>query len=239
MRKLTPVLMDATAHAVYLTGAAINSLIQALPSGTAYGIGIVRIVMMTGRLMPDKGSVARAVLAVVIHLKWVWRRGERAMERGQLLLDELFDHAYQWCLSNLEVEPVRLGCLEREVMALDSSTIARLRCQVGKAALLGKSYCHRTGRAVRANIVAAAVSVVLIRGVRVGLVQRVRFGTSCEGVVNESALDPGGRLPNALARDTLGIVTIACCNHFFQPFLWSQFARSGKASIKKGAPTIT
>ncbi len=185
MRKLTPVPMDATAHAVYLTGAAINSLIQALPSGTAYGIGIVRIVMMTGRLMPHKGSLARAVLPLVIHLKWGWHRVERAMERGQLLLDELFDHAYQWCLSNLEVEPVRLGCLEREVIALDSSTIARLRCQVGKAALLGKGYCHRAGRAVRANIVAAAVSVVLIRGVRVGVVRRVRLGASCAAAVSK------------------------------------------------------
>jgi len=185
MRKLTPVLMDATAHAVYLTGAAINSLIQALPSGTAYGIGIVRIVMMTGRLMPHKGSLARAVLPLVIHLKWGWHRVERAMERGQLLLDELFDHAYQWCLSNLEVEPVRLGCLEREVIALDSSTIARLRCQVGKAALLGKGYCHRAGRAVRANIVAAAVSVVLIRGVRVGVVRCVRLGASCAAAVSK------------------------------------------------------
>src|SRR5881398_16545 len=107
------------------------------------------------------------------------------MERGQLLLDELFDHAYQWCLSNLEVEPVRLGCLEREVIALDSSTIARLGWQVGKAALLGKGYCHRTGRAVRSNIIAAAVSVVLIRGVRVGLVRRVRFGASCEAAVSK------------------------------------------------------
>src|SRR4051794_3791507 len=91
----------------------------------------------------------------------------------------------QWCLGNLEVEPVRLGCLEREVIALDSSTIARLRCQVGKAALLGKGYCHRAGRAVRANIVAAAVSVVLIRGVRVGVVRRVRFGASCEAAVSK------------------------------------------------------
>jgi hypothetical protein len=107
------------------------------------------------------------------------------MERGKLVLDELFDHAYQWCLSNLEVEPVRLGCLEREVIALDGSTIARLRCQVGKAALLGKGYCHRAGRAVRANIVAAAVSVVLIRDVRIGLVRCVRFGASCEAAVSK------------------------------------------------------
>jgi hypothetical protein len=201
MRKLTPVPMDATAHAVYLTGAAINSLIQALPSGTAYGIGIVLIVMMTGRLMQHKGSLARAVLPLVIHLRWGWHRVERAMERGQLLLDELFDHAYQWCLSNLEVEPVRLGCLDREVIALDSSTIARLRCQVGKAGLLGKGYCHRAGRAVRANIVAAAVSVVLIQGVRVGLVRRVRFGASCEVAVSKLF----GALPES-ARARLVIV---------------------------------
>jgi hypothetical protein len=201
MRKLTPIPMDATAPAVYLTGAAINSLIQALPSGTAYCIGIVLIVMMTGRLMQHKGSLARAVLPLVLHLKWGWHRVERAMERGTLLLDELFDHAYQWCLSNLEVEPVRLGCLDREVIALDSSTIARLRCQVGKAGLLGKGYCHRAGRAVRANIVAAAVSVVLIQGVRVGLVRRVRFGASCEVAVSKLF----GALPES-ARARLVIV---------------------------------
>ena len=164
MRKLTPVPMDATAHAVYLTGAAINSLIQALPSGTAYCIGIVLIVMMTGRLMQHKGSLARAVLPLVIHLKWGWHRVERAMERGKFLLDGLFDRAYEWCLTHLDVEPVRLGRHQREVTAIDSSTIARLRCQVGRAALLGKGYCPRAGRAVRANSVAAGVSVVLIRG---------------------------------------------------------------------------
>jgi hypothetical protein len=180
---LTP--PDATANPVYLTAAAISSLVQALPSGTAYCIGIVLIVMMTGRLMHHKGSLARAGLPRVIHLKWGWHRVERAMERGKCLLDGLFERAYEWCRTQLDVEPVRLGCQGREVMALDSSTIARLRCQVGKAALLGKGYCHRAGRrAVRANIVAAAVSVVLIRGVRVGLVRRVRFGTSCEGAVS-------------------------------------------------------
>jgi hypothetical protein len=157
-----------------------------LPSGKAYGIGIVRIVMMTGRLMQHKGRLARAVLPLLgLHLRWGWHRVERAMERGKLLLDELFDQAYQWCLSNLEVEPLGLGCLEREVIALDSSTIARLRCQVGKAVLLGKGYCHRAGRAVRATSVAAAVSVVLIRGVRVGLVRCVQFGASCEAAVSK------------------------------------------------------
>jgi hypothetical protein len=138
MSKPTLVPPDATANPVYLTAAAISSLIQALPSGTAYCIGIVLIVMMRGRLMHHKGSLARAVLPLVIHLKWGWHRVERAMEGGRFLLDGLFDRAYEWCLTQLDVEPVRLGCQGREVMALDSSTSARLRCQVGKAALLGK-----------------------------------------------------------------------------------------------------
>ena len=111
------------------------------------------------------------------------------MERGKLVLDGLFDRAYEWCLTQLDVEPVRLGCQQREVTALDSSTIARLRCRVGKAALLGKGYCHRAGRAVRANLVAAAVSVVLIHGVRLGLVRRVRFGASCEAAVSKLFAD--------------------------------------------------
>lgn len=184
MRKLTPIPTDGTAHPVYVTAAAINSLIQTLPAGTAYCIGIVLIVMMTGRLMQHKGSLARAVLPLVIHLRWGWHRVERAMERGKWLLDGLFDRAYEWCLSQLDVEPVRLGCYQREVTAIDSSTIARLRCQVGRAAWLGKGYCHRAGRAVRANLVATAVSIVLIRGVRLGLVRRVRFGASCEAAVS-------------------------------------------------------
>src|SRR5947199_5303182 len=165
--------------------AAINSLIQTLPLGRAYCIGVVLMVMVTGRLRQHKGSLARAALPRVAHLEWGWHRVERAMERDKFLLDDLFDHAYQWCWTHLEVEPVRLGCLKREVTALASSTIVRLGWQVGKAALLGKGYCHRTGRAVRANIIAAAVSVVLIRGVRVGVVRRVRLGASCAAAVSK------------------------------------------------------
>jgi hypothetical protein len=207
MRKPTFVSTDATADPVYLTAAAISSLIQTLPCGTAYCIGIVLIVMVTGRLMQHKGSLARAALPLVLHLGWGWHRVERAMERGKLLLDAMFDHAYQWCLTHLEVEPVRLGCRQREVVALDSSTIARLRCQVGKAALLGKGYCHRAGRAVRANIVAAAVSVVLIRGVRIGLVRCVRFGVSCEAAVNKLFAElPQSRVARLIVVDA-GIAT--------------------------------
>ncbi len=45
-----------------LTASAVNYLIKILPSGTAYCIGIVLVVMMTGRLVQSKGSLARAVL---------------------------------------------------------------------------------------------------------------------------------------------------------------------------------
>ena len=86
MRKPTLVPTDATTNPVYLTAAAISSLIQSLPSGTAYCIGIVLIVMVTGRLMQHKGSLVRAALPLVLHLEWGWHRVERAMERGKFLL---------------------------------------------------------------------------------------------------------------------------------------------------------
>src|SRR6266849_3501801 len=127
MRKLTLIPPDPTTDPVYLTAAAISSLIQTLPSGTAYGIGVVLIVMMTGRLMQYKGSLARAVLPFVVHLKWGWHRVERAMERGTCSLDAMVDRASDWCLAHLPLEPVRLGMAQREVNAIDSSTIVRLR----------------------------------------------------------------------------------------------------------------
>ena len=108
-----------------LTAAAVNYLIKILPKGTAYCIGIVLVVMMTGRLVQSKGSLARAVLPLVFHLKWGWHRVERAMERGQVPLDKMFERAFSWCMDNLLVEPVELGEKQREVLAIDSSTIAR------------------------------------------------------------------------------------------------------------------
>ena len=89
MRKPSLIPPDPTTDPVYLTAAAISSLIQTLPSGTAYGIGVVLIVMMTGRLMQYKGSLARAVLPFVVHLKWGWHRVERAMERGKFQLERI------------------------------------------------------------------------------------------------------------------------------------------------------
>jgi hypothetical protein len=182
MRKRNPVPQELSTDPVSLASAAVHSLIQLLPSGTAFFIGVVLRVMMTGRLADHKGSLARAALPFVVHLRWGWHRVERAMERGKVGLDVLFDQAYTWCVANLPVEPVRLGSEERELVALDTSTIARLRAGA-RLALAGKGFCHRAGRAVRANIVAAATSIVMIRGVRVGLVRRTRFGARCEDAV--------------------------------------------------------
>jgi len=167
---------------VYLAAAAVHSLIQPLPSGTAFCIGVVLIVMMTGRLVQTKGSLARAVLPFVVHLRWGWHRVERAMERGTGSLDAMFDRAADWCLRQVPIEPIRLGTAQREVNAIDSSTIVRLRAGT-RLALAGTGSCHRAGRAVRANIVAALTTVVMIAGVRVGLVRRTRFGASCEEAV--------------------------------------------------------
>ncbi len=138
--------------------------------------------MMTGRLVGSKGSLATAVFPLVCHLKWGWHRVERAMERGKVSLDRLFDLANNWCLANLPVEPVYLGKEKREVNAIDSSTIARWRASSGMD-LLGKGYHHRASKAIKSNIITIVTTIVFIAGVRVGMVRRVRFGKSCEEAV--------------------------------------------------------
>ena len=148
-----------TASPVYLAASAINSVIHAVPAGTAYFIGIVLITMFTGQLVHHQGSLARAALPYVLQLRWGWHRVERAMERGKVSLDALFDRAFSWSLACVPIEPVRLGGEQRTVHAVDSSTVVRLRANKKRCALLGKGYCHRTQRAVQANLVAA-----LLRG---------------------------------------------------------------------------
>src|SRR3989475_7896187 len=143
-----------TVPPVYLAASAVNNLVRALPAGTAYFIGVVLITMFTGQLVHHQGSLARAVLPYVVHLRWGWHRVERAMARGRLVLDVLFDRAFTWCLESLSVEPVRLGRERRTVQAIDSSPVGRLRANKKRCALLGKGYCHRAKRAVQANIVA-------------------------------------------------------------------------------------
>jgi hypothetical protein len=194
---------------VYLAASAVNNLIRTLPSGTAYFIGIVLITMFTGQLVHHQGSLARAALPYVVHLRWGWHRVERAMERGRLSLDILFDRALTWCLECLPVEPVRLGSEGRTVQAVDSSTIARLRAHKKRCALLGKGYCQRTNRAVQANIVAALTTVVLIRGVRVGVVRRTRFGATCQEAVAKVFADLPESPEKRLFSVDAGIATVA------------------------------
>ena len=97
----------------------------------------------------------------------------------------MIEKAYRWREENLEVETVRMGSRNREVKAYDSTTIARLQSKAEKGEMLGKGYCHRAGRAVKANIAAAAVSIVFIRGIRVGLLRRVEYGKSAEAAVEK------------------------------------------------------
>lgn len=206
MNKQANIIPLPTTPAVYLAASAINNLIQTLPSGTDYFIGIVLIVMMTGQLSSSKGSLARAVFPFVCHLRWGWHRAERAVERGKLELDELFETAFQWSLNNLEAEVVRLGAKGRAVEAIDTSTIARFRA-VKRLEAAGKGYWGRAGKAVRANIVAAVTSIVVIEGVQMGFVRRTRFGSSCEAAIENlfQAL-PAGAGPRLRVVDA-GIAT--------------------------------
>lgn len=54
---------------MYLAAGAVNTLVRALPAGTAYFIDIVLITMFTGQLVPHQGSLACAVLPYVGHLR--------------------------------------------------------------------------------------------------------------------------------------------------------------------------
>src|SRR5262249_36111615 len=154
MSKTTLSPIDLTADPVLLAATAVHGLIQTLPAGTAFCIGIVFIVMMTGRLVQTKGSLARAVFPFVALVRGGWHGWEGPMGRGKLPLDAVFDWAHDGCLATLPVEPVRLGEAQREVHAIDSSTIVRLRAGT-RLALAGKGYCHRAGRARRGDIAGA------------------------------------------------------------------------------------
>jgi hypothetical protein len=193
---------------VYLAAQVVNTLIRGLPVGTAYCIGIVLITMFTGQLIHHQGSLARAALPYVVQLRWGWHRVERALERGKFSLDGLFDQAFSWCLECLPLTPVRLGNEQRTVHAIDSSTIVRLRANKRRCALLGKGYCHRAQRAVKANIVAALTTVVMVRGVRVGVVRRTRFGATGEEAVTQLFADLPASPAKRLFSVDAGIATV-------------------------------
>jgi hypothetical protein len=202
----TPPLL--TASPVYLAAQAVNNLVRGLPRGTAYFIGIVLITLFTGQLVHPQGSLARAVLPYVVQLRWGWHRVERALERGKVSLDALCERAFTWCLACLPVEPVHLGREQRTGHALDSSTLVRLRSRKART-LLGKGYDQRAHRAVRANIVAALPSVGRIKGIRVGLVRRTRFGPSCEAAVAALFQDLPPSAEKRLFSVDAGIATVA------------------------------
>jgi len=182
MSKANKPSLHLAASPVYLAASAVNKVLCGLPRGTAYFIGVVLITMMTGQLMQHQGSLARAALPYVIHLKWGWHRVERAMARGRLCLDTLLESAFQWCLIHLPVEPIIIGQEHRALYAIDSSTIARLRSRRA-GAVLGQGYSHLAQRAVKANIVACLTSVVRINSIRCGLVRRTRFAKTCPQAV--------------------------------------------------------
>jgi len=207
MSKSSSTALHLTASPVYLAASAVNNLITGLPAGTAYFIGIALVTMFTGQLVQHQGSLARAALPYVVHLGWGWHRTHRALGRGQLCLDALFDRALSWYIERLPVEAVRLGSAGRSVHAIDSSTIARLRADKQKCALLGTGYCHRARRAVCANIVAVLTTVVLVGGERVGVVRRTRFGTTCEEAVARLFIDLPASTDSRLFSVDAGIAT--------------------------------
>ncbi len=193
---------------VYLAASAITNLGRVLPAGTAYCIGIVLLTMFTGQLVHHQGSLARAALPYVVHLRWGWHRVERARERGQVSLDALFDRALTWCCKCVPVEPVRLGSERRAVPALDSATVVRRRANKKRGALLGKGDCPRAQRAVPATLVAALTTVVRIRGLRGGVVRRPRFGATCPEAVAQVFADRPESPEKRLCSGEAGLATI-------------------------------
>jgi hypothetical protein len=124
-------------------------------------------------------------------------------------LDARFERALTWCLESLPVEPGRLGREQRTGHAIDSSTGARLRAHQKRGALLGKGDCHRAQRAVQAHLVAARTTVVLIGGVRVGLVRRTCFGVTCHEAVAQVFAALPESSEKRLFSVAAGIATIA------------------------------
>jgi hypothetical protein len=186
-------------------------MLDAGPAGTAYFIGIVLITMLTGQLVHYQGSLARAALPSVLQLRWGWHRGERAMERGKVGLAVLFDRAFTWCFECLPTEPVRLGSERRTGHAIDSSTVVRLRANPKRCARLGNGDCPRAQRAVQANIVAALTTVVLIQGIRVGVVRCTRFGATCQEAVAQVCADLPASPEKRLLSVDAGIATVEQC----------------------------
>lgn len=171
-------------EAVYLAASALKRVVKPLSKATAYWVIVILVAMMTGRLVASKGSLARAVQPLVWGVKWGWNRAHRSLERGKIKIDEMLEQLNLWCMSSLEVEEVKVGLYQREVIALDTSTIARMRSS-SKLELAAKEYWTKVGKAVKCNVVAVASKVVMIKGIRVGLSYKVKMACSAENAIEE------------------------------------------------------
>lgn len=171
-------------QAVYLAASALKRVVKPLSNATGYWVIIILVTMMTGRLVANKGSLARAIQPLVWRVKWGWHRAHRSLERGHVQIEEMLEQANLWCMSNLEVEEIKLGLRQREVIALDTSVIARIRSGK-KLALAAKEYCTKVGKAVKCNVVAVASKIVMIKEIRLGLVQKVKIKESAESAIEE------------------------------------------------------
>lgn len=178
MSKPSPSSQPLAAAPVYLAASALNSLIGALPAGTAYFMGIVRIPLFSGQLVHHQGSLARAAVPYVGQLGWDWPQVARALERGQVAREARFDRALTGGLACVPVDPVRLGRERRSGPARDSWTVVGLRANKKRSARLGKGDGPRAQRAVQAKLGAALRTVVRIGGVGVGVVGRPRCGAT-------------------------------------------------------------
>ena len=88
MKTQAKIALFPTTSPVYLAATAINNLIQVVPAGTDYFLGVVLVTMLTRHLAQCKGSLARAVFPFVSHLRWGWHACERALERGRINIDQ-------------------------------------------------------------------------------------------------------------------------------------------------------
>ena len=192
-----------------LAASAVNNLVRALPTGSASFRGIVLLPLLTGHLVHPQGSLARAAVPSVVHLRWGWPRVERALERGKGARATLGDPARTWCLGCLPLDPVRWGSAHRTLPARDSAPSARLRANQKPWARLGKGDCQRAQRAGPANRVAALTTVARGWGGRGGRVGRPRCGASRAAALAKRVADLPERQEPRLGRVAAGLAPLA------------------------------
>ena len=105
-------------QAVYLAASALKRVVKPLGKATGYWVIVILVTMMTGRLVSNKGSLASAVQPLVWRVKWGWNRAHRSLERGKVVIEEMLEQANLWCMSSLEVEEIKIGINQRQVIAL-------------------------------------------------------------------------------------------------------------------------